>query len=699
MGRSEPEQRVAGLVGRERVCAVIDRLLDRAQMGQSGSLVLRGEAGVGKTALLRYAASRAVATTVLSVTGVEAESDLDFAGLHSLVRSIVGLLPRLPVPQRDALAAGLGLMPAVGSDRFLVSAGVLSLLAEAAEERPLLCVVDDAQWLDTPSADALAFTARRVAAEGIVVIFAVRDGEQRRFDAPGLDQLVLGGLDHRSARALLDRGNREVAPSVRERLVAEAAGNPLALLELPAGLSDMQLAGRATLPDAMPLSSRLQGAFKQRVERLPDSTRAALLLAAAEADGELAIVLRAGAALGLAPESLDPAERAGLIEASAERLTFRHPLVRSAAYESATLAERRRAHAALAEACWAPEHADRRVWHRSVATISADEEIAAELEASAERSELRGGHASAATAFERAAKLSETDSPRGMRLAAAARAAYAAGQVDRAGELVGRALPLADRGERARLLGLRGVIDGYAGLLADAVRTLLEGIELSDDPSLSLEMLLEGCAMSSYAADFDQMRTLAVRASAIPPATEIDRVIVTLLTAAAADLDGDCRRSEELTAEAIEIAERLDDARCLIWVSAAAGSAGIWGNGLPYANRAVRIAREKSLAAILPHALQAQASQLVGSSQFDLAYASAEEGYRLAFDLGLPWAASWTLADLATVDALRGDEEQARAAFSGACTALGEQRKLRQSSRGESARNSRSGTRPPIRGT
>ena len=262
---------------------------------------------------------------------------------------------------------------------------MLSLLAEAAEERPLLCVIDDAQWLDTPSADALVFTARRVGAEGIAVLFAVRDGERRQFAAPGIDELVLAGLDHSSARVLLDRATPKLAPAVRERLLEDAAGNPLALLELPAGLSDVQLAGRALLPDAIPLNSRLQAAFSQRVERLPDSTQAALLLAAAEADGEPAIVLRAVAALGLASESLDAAERAGLINASAERLSFRHPLVRSAVYESATLAERRRAHAALAEACSEPEHADRRVWHSSLATIGADEEIAVELEASAER--------------------------------------------------------------------------------------------------------------------------------------------------------------------------------------------------------------------------------------------------------------------------------------------------------------------------
>lgn len=659
MGGSEPDQRVAGLVGRERVCVMIDRLLDRAQMGQSGSLVLRAEAGLGKTALLRYAASRAVGT-VLSVTGVEAESELDFAGLHSLVRPIVGLLPQLPGPQRAALAASLGLTPAAGSDRFLVSAGVLSLLAEAAEERPLLCVVDDAHWLDTPSADALVFTARRLGAEGIVVLFAVRDGE-RRFDTPGLDELALGGLDHRSAHTLLDRSNREVAPSVRERLLAEAAGNPLALLELPTGLTGDQLTGRTALPDAIPLTARLQAAFRQRIEQLPDPTQAALLLAAADEASELAIVLRASAALELPLDAFDPAERAGLIQTQEGRISFRHPLVRSAVYESATASERRRAHAALADACGGDQHANRRLWHRAAATFAPDEDLAAELEASAERSQGRGGHASAATAFERAARLSEAEASRGRRLSRAANAAYVAGQVERASDLVSRSLPIADQAERSRLLGLRGVIDGYAGLLEDALGTLLEGIAVGEDASLRLQMLLEACGMAMYLADYEQLRRLCDRAAGYSPGTDADRFVVTLLAGAAAELDGDYTRAEELTAYATEIAVRLDDAHCLIWASAAAGRAGIWGDGLPYANRAVRVARERALVSTLPYALQAQASQLLGQSRFDLGYSAAEEGWTLAQDLGLPSMASWTLADLATTDALRGDEARARA--------------------------------------
>jgi DNA-binding CsgD family transcriptional regulator len=661
MADSELEAGGAGLVGRGPECGVIDRLLDGASQGESGSLVLRGEVGVGKTALLGYAADRAAELTVLRVAGVELESDLAFAGLHSLVQPIIGKLPELPGPQRAALEAALGLGPAEGSDRFLVSAAVLSLLAAAAEDGPVLCIVDDAQWLDVPSADSLVFTARRLGAEGIVVLFAAREGEVRRFEAPGLDELAVGELDRDSAVVLLDRGAGEAAPSVRERLLAEAAGNPLALLELPAGLSGAQLAGRGELPDAMPLSSRLQAAFRQRIESLPESTQSALLNAAAEDGGEQAVILRAAAELELPPDALDRAEQAGLIETDDLTLAFGHPLVRSAAYGSATLGQRRRVHGALANAFPEGSRADAALWHRAMATLTADEEIAAGLEASARRSQLRGGHASAATAFDRAARLSDDASLRGRRFAAAAEAAWEAGQVDRARRLVDQALPLVDRPRHARLLYLRGVIEGRGGRLAEAVTTFSEGIAETEDASLALEMLREASDCAMFAGDVDQMIELGERAGEFTSATEIDRFIVASLTGLAAELSGDYARGAGLFVEAVEIAEHLDDPQCLISAALSAGREGIWGDGLAHANRAVRVARERALVTTLPHALRAQASQLLGRSQFDLAYSAAEEGRRLALDLGQPGAASWNLADLATLDALRGDERQALA--------------------------------------
>ena len=622
--------------------------------------MLRGEAGIGKSALLGYAAESATGMRVLRVTGVEDESDLAFSGLHGLLWPVVGHLNELPAPQREALAAALGLGPSEGSERFLISAGVLSLLAAAAEERPVLCLIDDAQWLDVPSADALMFTARRLAAEGVALLVAVREDDHGRLEMPG-EEIVLDPLDRDQAVALLEYAGREVASPVRERLLGEAAGNPLALLELPSGLSEEQLTGHAGLPDAIPLTARLQSAFQRRVEGMPEDTRAALLLAAADGGGELQVLFQAAGELGLSGDALDAAEQGGLVVIAGERLSFRHPLVRSAVYESATFNDRRRAHAALAAACSNEMQTDRRVWHQAIATLTPDERIAAELEASAERFRARGGHASAATAYERAAKLSQTEPARVRRLVNAAGSAFVAGQIERARGLVDLAIPTADRPSRADLLALRGVIDGYGGSLADAVSSLLEGIELSEDASSSLEMLLEACAMATYLADYDQLLGLSLRAAEFSATTDHDRFTVVLLNGIAAELKSDYDRAAALTTEASEIAERLVNPRCLIWLAGSVGRAGNWGDGLGHAGRAVRLARERGYVATLPHALQAQASQLIGLSRFDLAYAVAHEARQLALDLGFPWAAGWALADLAYVDAVRGEEELARA--------------------------------------
>src|SRR5215218_8460378 len=456
-----------------------------------------------------------------------------------------------------------------------------------------------------------------------------------------------GELDRESALVLLDRGASEAPSSVRERLLAEAAGNPLALLELPAGLSDAQLAGGGELPGAIPLSSRLQAAFRQRIESLPKSTQAALLIAAAEEGGELAVILRAAGELDLPPDALDPAEAAGLIQSDEFTLRFRHPLVRSAAYGSATLGQRRRAHGVLANAFPPGSRADAALWHRALATLETDEEIAAGLEASARRAELRGGHASAATAFDRAGQLSEDASSRGRRLAAAAEAAWEAGQVDRARCLVDQALPLVDPAQHARMLYLRGVIEGRSGRFAEAVTTFSEGIAETEDVSLALEMLREASDSAMFAGDVDQMIELGERAGEFTPVTEIDRFVVASLTGLAAELSGDYARGARLFAEAVEIAERLDDPQCLISAALSAGREGIWGDGMRHANRAVRVARERALVTTLPYALRAQASQLLGRSQFELAYSAAEEGPQLsppstpcAETNGKPWRMS-----------------------------------------------------------
>jgi AAA ATPase domain len=509
MATPELERTSGTLVGRERECAAIDRLLEASARGESSSLVLRGEAGIGKTALLKYAEERGAGSTVLRTAGVEAESDLGFAGLHGLLRPIVDKLGELPETQAAALAGALGLAPSCGPDRLLVSAGTLSLLAAAADDDPILCLIDDAQFLDVASADALVFSARRLAAEPLAMLFAAREGEASVFAAPGLPELVLEGLAAKAAARLLRASAPAAADPVREWLLAEAAGNPLALLELPSGLSAAQLQGRAALPAAIPLTSRLRSAFLQRVDRLPAATQAALLIAALDDGEEVVTVVRAAGEAGLPEDTLDSAEKAGLLRLVGGRIVFRHPLVRSALLESSTLSQRRSAHAALAAVLSGAEDADRRVWHEALATLTTDEEVAAALEASARRYQARAGHASAATAFVRAAELSADEGRRTGRLTTAAEAAWAAGQPERARQLIARALPLASGESRTQLLHLRGVIEARTGDLRSAIAVLREAVDASEDGSLTLELLTEATEAAAYAGDYQQGPRLA----------------------------------------------------------------------------------------------------------------------------------------------------------------------------------------------
>jgi DNA-binding CsgD family transcriptional regulator len=639
----------------------MDELLAGARADESGSLIVRGEPGIGKSALLDYAAARANEMQLLRTAGVEAEADLAFAGLYGLLRPILGRLSELPELQANALAGALGLAPASGFDRFLASAAVLGLVAEAAEERPLLCLVEDAHWLDTPSAEALVFAARRLRAERVAIVFAVREGEARTFEGRGLPELLLTGLGDEDALVLLSDCSIELVPAVRERLLAEAAGNPLALLELPAGLSEEQRAGTEALPDAIPLTTRVQAAFAARVEGLPAATQTMLLVAAADDTGEVATVVGAAAELEVTAEALEPAEASGVVRTDGGRIVFRHPLVRAAVLDAATLAQRQRTHAALASVLHGEEHADRRVWHHALATLTADENVAAALEAAARRSQLRGGHASAATAFERAADLSDAEPSRSRRLGEAAEAAWAAGQAERARGLATRSLPNSEGHQRVRLLYLSGLIEAQSGWLPDALPPLMEAIEGSEDASLTLEMLRDAYEFAAYTGDHDRLVELARRTAQVEPATESDRFIAAAIMAWGSELSGDYARGALLAAEAIERAERLDDPRGLIWATLTVDREGTWGDGLPHASRAVALARQRGLVSLLPQALAAQSIELIGRSRFDLAYSAADEGRRLALDIGHPWVAGWNVDNLAAVEALRGQEEEARA--------------------------------------
>ena len=421
--------RAAQLTGRRRECDVLTRLIEAVRGGESRALVVHGEPGVGKTALLEYVAEQASGCRVVRASGVQSEMELAFAGLHQLVAPMVDRLERLPDPQRDALRTAFGVSPGSAPDRFLIGLAVLGLLSDVAEERPLICVVDDEQWLDRASAQVLAFVARRVEAESVGLVFAARVVSD---ELAGLPELVVEGLREDDARALLDSVlTGPLDARVRDQIVAETGGNPLALLELPRGVTPAELAGGFGLPGAVPVSKSIEESFRRRLAALPPDTRRLLQLAAADPVGEPSLVWRAAERLAIGTEAATPAVEAGLIEFGA-RVRFRHPLVRSAAYRSASLEERQDVHRALADVTDPEVDPDRRAWHRAHAARGPDEDVAEELEHSAGRAQARGGLAAAAAFLEQAAMLTPEPARRAQRLLAAARAKRDAGALDAA---------------------------------------------------------------------------------------------------------------------------------------------------------------------------------------------------------------------------------------------------------------------------
>src|SRR5712691_7613057 len=460
-----------GLLDRRGERAAVDRVLDQARAGSSAVLVVRGEPGIGKTALLGYAAGAALGFRVVRAWGVESEMELAFAGLHQLCVPMLGRLEQLPGPQRDALAVAFGMREGQAPDRFLVG---LSLLAAPAEDQPLACLVDDAQWLDRASVRCLAFAARRLLAEPVALIFAAREpGDDH--ELAGLPGLTVTGLGDADARAVLASavGGRLDA-QVRDRIVAETGGNPLALLQLPRGLAPAELAGGFGLPGAVPLAGRIEGSFARQLDALPDQTRRLLLLAAADPSGDRPLVWRAAGRLGIPVQAGAPAVEAGLVEFGT-RVRFRHPLVRSAAYRSASFSERQQMHAALAEATDPIADPDRRAWHRAQAAAGPDEEVAAELECSAGRAQARGGLAAAAAFLERSVLLTADPARHAERALAAAQASLQAGAFGKAVELLATAEagPL-DEFQRARVDLVRGNVAFASGLGSDAPPLLLQ---------------------------------------------------------------------------------------------------------------------------------------------------------------------------------------------------------------------------------
>jgi DNA-binding CsgD family transcriptional regulator len=489
------------LRGRRDECAALDRLLQGVRTGQSAVLVLRGEAGIGKTALMEFVAEQAGGCRIARVVGVQAEMELPFAGLHQLCSPLLYGRRTLPAPQQEALAVAFGMQEGSAPDRFLVALAVLSLLAEAAESLPLVCLIEDAQWLDRASAQVLAFVARRLLAERIAMMFAVREPAAAE-ELAGLPELRVEGLATADARALLE----SVVPGpvdarVRERFLAETRGNPLALLELPRALTPAELAGGYVLPDVRPLSSRIEQVYVDRVEALPRESQRLLLAAAAEPLGDSSLLWRATERLEIGSHAGLAAEAAELIELGL-RVRFRHPLIRSAVYRAADPRDRRIVHRALAEATDPTADPDRHAWHRAHATATPDEEVAAEMALSAERAQRRGGLAAAAAFLERAAELTPDPAVRAERALDAAQAKLDVADPASADELISAAKhgPL-DGLQQARVERLCAQVVFARGRGRDAPPLLLEAARQLDavDAAMARETYLEAMASAMFA--------------------------------------------------------------------------------------------------------------------------------------------------------------------------------------------------------
>ena len=597
------------LINRDHERQALNQLLDAARAGLSGSLVLRGEPGIGKTALLDYAADRAGGVQVTRVLVVESEMELGFAALHQLLVPFLDRIGELPAPQRDALGSAFGLIAAdtAAPDRFLVGLAVLTLLAAAAAEQPLLVIVDDAQWLDGVSADVLAFVARRVYADGIVLLFAVREPAGKRLPLEGLTELWLPGLPDRDARALLTTVAGDLLDDgVAARLVAETQGNPLALIELPGELTAGHLSGGELLPEPLPMGSLLQQRFLRQVRALPADTQA-LLLAAADPSGDPALLWRAADGRGLSIEAAAPTETERLLTLL-PRIAFRHPLIRSAIYHGAPATQRRLAHQALAMASDPELDPDRRAWHLAAASAGRDEEVAAELQRCADRASHRGGHAATAAFLARAAELTPDPGRQAARRLAAAQANLVAGAPGRALTLVEQAAPsLPGPLERARAQRLTGAIQMALGQGHGTLPVLLEAARalLPLDLRLGRDALLEAMAAAIYfrrPGSLQEPRQVALAARAAPPVPERTTADLLLDGFAARFTDGyeaavpDFRR-------AITALRASADVRWFMLGCLAAGELWDLDGWHDLASRWVALARQRGALTTLPVAL------------------------------------------------------------------------------------------------
>ena len=605
---------------------MLDELVGAIRAGESRSLVLRGEAGIGKTALLEYLIASAADLAVVRAVGVESEMELAYASLHQLCAPLLDRLARLPAPQREAVEIVFGLSSGAAPDRFFVGLGVLTLVSEVAEERPLLCVVDDAQWLDRASALTLAFVARRLLAEPVGLVFAAREPGEELLHVPDLE---VPGLVSGDARALLGSAMRTPLDGrVRDRIIAETRGNPLALLELPRGLTPTQLAGGFGMPEAPDLSRRIEESFVRRLESLPADARRLLLVAAADPVGDPLLLQRACERLGISLSAVD--QTSGLLALDV-RVTFRHPLARSAVYRSAGGPERRAAHLALAEVTDREADPDRRAWHLAAAAAGPDEDVASELERSAGRAQARGGFAAAAAFLQRAVALTGEPARRADRALAAAQASLGAGAFDTARGLLGiaEAGSLDELGRaRVDLLGAEIVFAERRGgnaplLLLQAARTL-EPLDVRLSRDTYLDAWGAALFAGHLAAAGGSLLDVSRAAAAAPGPTDVPKPRDVLLDGLALIFTEGVHAAEPPLRRAIAAfsGTEASAAEVLQWGWLAARAA-VWlwdyDSALEIPRRAVQLARDSGRLEVLAVADNVYGQAAVWGGDFELA--------------------------------------------------------------------------------
>ncbi len=620
--------------GRTSERQILDRLLDDVRDGGSAVLVIRGEAGVGKSALLRYAARQAASFRIAEIAGVESEMELAYAGLHQLCAPMLREIDALPEPQQRALRVAFGLSSGGASDRFMVALATLSLLAHVAEGRPLLCLVEDAQWLDEESSLVLGFVARRLLAESVAMIFAVRNPGHELI---GLPQLPLEGLPDEDARALL----ASVIPGrfderVLDRIVAETRGNPLALLELPHGASGAELAGGFAVPITTDVPQQIEAAFVRRLRELPEATQRLMLVAAADPVGDATLVWRAAQHLAISRAAAEPAVAEQLLDIGA-RVRFRHPLVRSAAYRSSSPAQRRAAHDALAQATDPHTDPDRRAWHRAQATEGPDEELATELERSADRAQARGGVAAAAAFLQRAADLTIDSARRAERMLVAAQLDVQAGAFDVAlGLLAAAESEDLDELGTARVALVKGRIAAAANagreapvqLLAAARR--LEAVDVALARGTYLDVWGAALFAGRLADPGGDIETVSRAARAAPRPTEPPAPSDVLFDALASLVIDGRAAAAPMLREAVA-AFRSDQVSVQAWlqwgVLASSAAVSVWDFETwdAISSRQIAVARDAGALTVLSIALTGQAMIATWCGELDTAAALSAE--------------------------------------------------------------------------